>query len=158
MSRWDKDIHAKSAVDVKQNQGKISGVQLENYRRNSETREPFDEEDQSPSSSIKYDAEEIEKQQNISANNLRQTLSGSGEEFNFTKQGEFQPKPVVEEEPGIQFHSNATYTDATGTHRDAIGREITTDMNVNKITDDVAFAAQKAGESAAETAVEKNEA
>ena len=32
-------------------QGKISGVQLENYkRRNSETREPFREEDQSPSS------------------------------------------------------------------------------------------------------------
>ena len=31
-------------------------MQLENYRRrNSETREPFDEEDQSPSSSSKYD-------------------------------------------------------------------------------------------------------
>ena len=86
----------------------------------------------------------IEKQQNISADNLRQTLSGTGEEFNFTKQGEFQTKPVVEEKPGIQFHSNATYTDATGTHRDALGQAITTDMNVDKITDDVAFAAQKA--------------
>ena len=86
----------------------------------------------------------IEKQQNISADNLRQTLSGTGEEFNFTKVGQHQTKPVVEEEPGIQFHSNATYTDATGTHRDALGQAITTDMNVNKITDDVAFAAQKA--------------
>ena len=31
-------------------QGKISEVQLENYRRNSVTREPLDGEDQSPSS------------------------------------------------------------------------------------------------------------
>ena len=85
-----------------------------------------------------------EKEQNISADNLRQTLSGSGEEFNFTKQGEFQPKPVVEEEPGIQFHSNATYTDATGTHRDALGQAITTDTNVGKTTDEDAFAAIEA--------------
>ena len=40
-----------SAMDIKQNQGKISGVQLENYRRNSETREALEEEDQSSSSS-----------------------------------------------------------------------------------------------------------
>ena len=86
----------------------------------------------------------IEKQQNISADNLRQTLSGTGEEFSFTKVGQHQTKPVVEEEPGIKFHSNATYTDATGTHRDALGQAITTDMNVDKITDDVAFTAQKA--------------
>ena len=85
-----------------------------------------------------------EKEQNISADNLRQTLSGSGEEFNFTKQGEFQPKPVVEEEPGIQFHSNATYTDATGTHRDALGQAITTDTGVGKTTDEDAFAAIEA--------------
>jgi len=40
-------------------QGKISGVQLENYRRNSETREPFDEEDQSPSSSNKWRMKDV---------------------------------------------------------------------------------------------------
>merc|ERR1719341_2051285 len=41
-------------------QGKISGVQLENYRRrNSETREPFDEEDQSPSSSSKWRMKDV---------------------------------------------------------------------------------------------------
>ena len=42
-------------VYVQLHQGKISGVQLENYRRNSETREPHDEEGQSPSSSSRYD-------------------------------------------------------------------------------------------------------
>merc|ERR1719341_1829314 len=40
-------------------QGKISGVQLENYRRNSETREPFDEENQSPSSSNKWRMKDV---------------------------------------------------------------------------------------------------
>jgi len=40
-------------------QGKISGVQLENYRRNSETREPLDEEDQSPSSSNRWRMKDV---------------------------------------------------------------------------------------------------
>jgi len=91
----------------------------------------------------------IEREQNVKQDLLRQELSvvAPGDDvsraYDLNNVGENQPKPVFEEKPGIQFHSNATYTDATGTHRDALGQAITTDMNVNKITDDVAFAAQK---------------
>ena len=67
----------------------------------------------------------VEKQQNISADNLRQTLSGTGEEFNFTKQGEFQPKPVFEEKPSLVLNEDTgIQTTASGERLDAIGREI----------------------------------
>ena len=62
MNRYEKD----SAMDIKQNQGKISGVQLENYRRNSETREPLEEEDQSSSSSSRLICKEFFLEDNSS--------------------------------------------------------------------------------------------
>ena len=93
----------------------------------------------------------VEKQQNISADNLRQTLSGTGEEFNFTKQGEFQPKPVFEEKPTHVYHSNATQTGVDGVLRDAIGREMNQtwtnvgqESYVGQNTDELAFEAIEA--------------
>ena len=106
----------------------------------------------------------IEKQQNISADKLRQTLSGEGEEFNFTKVGQYQPKPVVEEKPVTVYHDNATYTDTDGVLRDAIGREMNQtwtnvgqESYVGQNTDELAFEAIEAIKNEEKAVVTKDE-
>jgi len=110
----------------------------------------------------KIEAEnEIERVQNVKQDLLRQELSevAPGDDvsrvYDFNKVG--QNKPGINDQyynddvpkmslvpvQDLQFHSNATYTEA-GTHRNALGEIITTDMNAGQITDEVAFAAQAA--------------
>ena len=78
--------------------------------------------------------------------------SGTGEEFNFTKQGEFQPKPVFEEKPSLVLNEDTgIQTTASGERLDAIGREINQTFTnvgqesyVGQNTDELAFEAIEA--------------
>ena len=107
----------------------------------------------------KIEAEnEIERVQNVKQDLLRQELSevARGDDFSrvydFKKQGQYQPKPVVEEKPGLVLdETTGIQTTASGQQLDAIGREInqlTTDVGQvsysGKNTDDIAYAAQAA--------------
>jgi len=107
----------------------------------------------------KIEAEnEIERVQNVKQDLLRQELSevARGDDFSrvydFKKQGQYQPKPVVEEKPSLVLdETTGIQTTASGQQLDAIGREInqlTTDVGQvsysGKNTDDIAYAAQAA--------------
>jgi len=107
----------------------------------------------------KIEAEnEIERVQNVKQDLLRQELSevAPGDDvsrvYDFEKQGQYQPKPVVEEKPSLVLdETTGIQTTASGQQLDAIGREInqlTTDVGQvsysGKNTDDIAYAAQAA--------------
>ena len=107
----------------------------------------------------KIEAEnEIERVQNVKQDLLRQELSAvaPGDDvsraYDFTKQGEFQPKPVFEEKPSLVLNEDTgIQTTASGERLDAIGREINQTFTnvgqesyVGQNTDELAFEAIEA--------------
>ena len=98
--------------------------------------------------------EDYQKKKQIELRKELSQLQGSDEfsrEYDFTKVGQYQPKPVVVEKPTHVYHDNATQTGVDGVLRDAIGREknqtwtnVGQESYVGQNTDELAFEAIEA--------------